>query len=251
MIPNVRVVGRDGRTPRRRIKGLEFNMEVLGFAEQALYKLPVKGPQEVTVGDAAPEFQQAPCVGFSKVSCEHRLIDPEGRLVASRHAMAVPMGERLSPSSPRSVALTRWKATVPRERTELLADKQVEVTVHEVAGETSRRLYIMPWVLFGFGCARGCTQCTYRSVRGRAKEGVTHSGGCRGGIRKSLLGSQAGRDKHVVKRYTERSDGEIAEALQKEDGRLKGVGVMVAELRVGSAVAATAKVALWRKRRGP
>ena len=220
-ILNVRAVGQDGRTPWRRIKGREFNMRMLAFAEQALYKLPVKGPEKIKRGNAAPNFKQATHVGFGKVDCEHRLVDGEGELVTSRHVMRVPVESRWSPSSLRPVTSTPWKSSMPRERTELLIEREAEVLAQEVAEKPPRRLYIMPWVLTKFGYAQGCAQCAYRSVHGRAEEGVTHPNGCRERIWRSLLGSQDGRDRSVVKRHTDRTDEEIATALQREDEKNK------------------------------
>ena len=74
-ILTVRAVGTDGKTLWRRIKGREFGIRMVGFAEQVMYKLPMKGPEKLKRGNAAGNFEKATYIGLNKVNCGHRFIN--------------------------------------------------------------------------------------------------------------------------------------------------------------------------------
>ena len=140
MMLNVCAVGTDGKTSWRRVKGCEFNIRMLGFVEQAMYKLPMKGPEKITRGNAVPNFKQAPYIGFSKTNYGHRFIGQEDKLVTPRRAVKLPVEQKWNMDELKKITPTPLKPNVGRERSELSTGKQVEAPVEETVRSTARRL---------------------------------------------------------------------------------------------------------------
>lgn len=108
-ILTVRAVGTDGRTAWKRIRGRDFGIRVVGFGEQVMYKLPMKGSEKIKRGHAAGNFEKATYIGFNKVNCEHRFVDGHSSIVTSRHVVRLPEEQRWNLEALQAIKVTPWQ----------------------------------------------------------------------------------------------------------------------------------------------
>ena len=106
LLINVKTRGADGLTGWARARGRNFAQKLIGFGEQILYKLPMKGPQ--AAGNMEAKWADGAFVGFSWTSNTYVIETREGGITTARSLRRVPMPNRWCPETLSKITATPW-----------------------------------------------------------------------------------------------------------------------------------------------
>ena len=214
---NAKSQGSDGLTPWARIKGRSFNQRLLGFAEDVLYKLPVKGPRSAPDGNMGTRWLEGTFVGFSRASNAYIVITPENQVVTARSIYRRPMSNRWRAERLAQITATPWSTRDQAQAQARFSDttEQEEQKAPATTAPMPRAFRINPKDLKKFGYTVGCSQCEHMERYGQAKNGITHSGPCRKRIMDEFSKTPEGQAR--LDSYEERVDRAIAERIEADD----------------------------------
>ena len=169
LLINVKTRGADGLPGWARARGRNFAQKVLGFGEQILYKLPVKGPQAPANMDA--KWADGTLVGYSWTTNTYVMATREGGITTSRSIKRVPMPNRWCPEILSQITAAPWSL---RERPAREVRFQDPAPVPEEAVAVAppaptRRFRISDMDLRRQGFTDGCVQCSHIQRYGKTK----------------------------------------------------------------------------------
>ena len=84
LILNARMVGEDGKTAWKRLRGRDFGQRLIGFLESVFYKQPPKGPQHDANGNMAPRMFPGIFLGYHHTSNCYRVATADGNVIKIR-----------------------------------------------------------------------------------------------------------------------------------------------------------------------
>ena len=90
LLLNVKSRGQDGLTAWARVRGRPFSQQLLGYAEQVLYKLPSKGLLSQPDGNMGDRWPDGKFPGHNRTSRTYRVQTPSGEMVDARSINRLP-----------------------------------------------------------------------------------------------------------------------------------------------------------------
>ena len=223
LVLNARQKGPDGLTAWARCRGRAFNQRLLGFGENVLYKLPMKGPQAAPDGNMGAKWADAVFLGYHRNSNSYIVHHSTG-IATSRSLSRKPDKERWCADTVAKLQSTPWSL---HERPE------PEVRFHEPASGTHsgaepataappalRRMRINKADLDKYGYTVDCPQCRHTEEHGHARSGSVHTDACRQRIMAELSKDPVGQQR--IATYDERLTRSMAEHVERSDARTHG-----------------------------
>ena len=106
---------KDGQTPWQKVRGREFNMRSLGFCEECVFKLLLKGPRFNHDGNMTNRSELGIFLGYDHSSNQYVYATQSG-IHMSRSVQRRPLQERWQLTKIAEIKATPWNLKETRER---------------------------------------------------------------------------------------------------------------------------------------
>ena len=217
LILNARMVGEDGKTAWKRLRGRDFGQRLIGFLESVFYKQPPKGPQHDANGNMAPRMFPGIFLGYHHTSNCYRVATADGNVIKIRSVLRRPFADRWCAESIKSIKATPWslRAIAAPDVIELGRPVEKPVGVEDDRVPIPRRLKITARILETYGTTDGCAQCSHIRAFRETKPGLQHTTICRKRIVDAMAATDAGANQ--LERFEARVDRAIASRIESGD----------------------------------
>ena len=219
MLNNALLKTDDGLTPWIRARGRPFNKNLVGFCEQVLWKLPLKGPQHDAAGNMTARWAQGIFLGYSRESNTY-IIGVGSVVTTTRAMMRRPIQNRWEADKVGQVVVTPWLKT----REAMASEPQVtfresDEKLDEFPDRPAalpRRFKILRSDLEMVGYSKACEQCNHVLRYGSAKPGLQHTDTCRARVMAEMAKHPKGQSRLAA--TEDRIDRALAERIEADVG---------------------------------
>ncbi len=199
-ILTMRVVGEDGLTAHRRVRGRDYGKRQGGFGEYVMYKVPDQDELRNHEGKLAARWRHGILLGYSMNSPEYWVYD-DGRALLVRSVQRVPLSDRWRADKLAEMQLRRHSLHQPKPRDVQLEDApdtraQIEVRERAFPALKLRRADFDPGA-GGFGYTEGCPKCAHAQRYGwnAGTSHHNHDATCRARIEDCLSKTTTGKQR--------------------------------------------------------
>ncbi len=221
----MRVVGEDGITAHRRIRGRDYGKRQGYFGEYLMYKVPDQDELKSREGSLAARWRHGLLIGYSMTSPEYWIYE-NGRAFLVRSVQQKPIRERWNVEKLGEMQLRRHSLHQPRARDVQLEDapnnrEKVNVKERSFRALDLRRADFDP-AAGGFGYTEGCPKCTHALRYGWNTGSVNynHDATCRARVEEALAKTPNG--KRRLDEWALRRDRWLAQQIEAADMQAKG-----------------------------